>query len=138
MKLKYKHAHMNAAHMYANLSYCTRKKIGCIIVKGDRPISVGYNGTPAGYDNCCEDNTNTTKPEVVHAELNAIKKLEDAHETGAGAVLFVTVSPCRICAQKIIDFGITHVVYEEEYRLPDGIEYLRQNGILVEHLEALS
>lgn len=138
MKLKHKKAHMNAAHMYANLSHCIRKKVGCLIVKGDRPISVGYNGTPAHTDNCCEDENNNTKPEVVHAELNAIRKLEEVNESGVGSVLFVTTSPCPKCAHRIIDFGITHVVYEEEYRISNGIDILRQHGVLVECLNDLS
>jgi len=138
MKLKYKHAHMNAAHMYANLSHCKRKKVGCLIVKGDRPISVGYNGTPANHDNCCEDDNNNTKPDVVHAEINAMHKLIAAGKTGEGTIMFVTVSPCLLCAPEIVKFGIPHVVYEEDYRLSSGVEYLRAHGVVVEQLEPLT
>lgn len=142
-------AHMKAAYVYADLSYCKRRKVGCVIVKHDpsrggtdRIISIGYNGTPPGEDNCCEEWVEDgdyhsgffTKPNVVHAEHNAIKKLQETPETGENTIFFVTTAPCVQCAQRIIDFGITHVVYNEVYRNEHGIEHLQKHGIEVEQL----
>lgn len=134
MKLRQAKAHMEAAYVYAGLSYCNRRQVGCVIVKDDRIISIGYNGTPPGHDNCCEDDQGATKPEVIHAEHNAIKKLEQSPETGDGATLFVTTAPCLPCAEMIRKSGIRHVCYDEMYRTDEGIRYLRERGIVVEHL----
>lgn len=134
MKEKYKIAHMKAAHVYAELSYCKRKQVGCVIVKGDRIISIGYNGTPEGWDNTCEDKDGTTLPEVLHAELNAIGKLAEDDGGGRNASLFVTISPCLPCAVLIKRAGIKEVYYYEEYRTSEGIEFLRKCGILVEQV----
>lgn len=149
MNLRQTKAHMKAAYVYADLSYCNRRKVGCVIVKHnpeskgtDRIISIGYNGTPPGEDNCCEEWVEDgdylsgffTKSNVIHAEHNAIKKLQETTETGENTILFVTTAPCVHCAERIINFGIKHVVYDEVYRNEHGIEYLREHGIKVEKL----
>lgn len=127
-------AHMKAAQVYADLSYCNRRKVGCVIVKDDRIISIGYNGTPPNTDNQCEDEHGSTKPNVIHAEHNAIKKLDLTSETGDGAVLFVTTAPCNACAERIFKFGIRTVFYNDVYHTEEGIEYLRARGIAVQQL----
>lgn len=134
MKLRQAIAHMKAAYVYAGLSYCKRRQVGCVIVHSDRIISIGYNGTPPGCDNCCEDASGNTKPEVIHAEHNAIKKLEHSPNVGKNATLFVTTAPCLFCAKLIRNFGIGHVFYDEMYRTDEGICYLRDHGIIVDHL----
>ena len=150
MNLRQTKAHMKAAYVYAELSYCDRRKVGCVIVKynpeqkgTDRIISIGYNGTPPGEDNCCEDWVTkgwynrqlVTKPNVIHAEDNAIRKLKETDETAENTILFVTTAPCVQCAELIKDFGITHVIYDDVYRNEHGIEYLQQHGIKVEQLK---
>ena len=130
MKYKYKKAHMAAAEVYAELSYAKRKKVGCVIVRDDRIISIGYNGTPSGWDNECEHTTLwkdgkqlsspilVTKPEVLHAETNAIAKLASSTESGEGAILFLSsFSPCMDCAKLIYQSGIKEVYYKENYNL---------------------
>lgn len=134
MKEKYKIAHMKAAYVYAELSHCKRKQVGCVIVKGTRLISIGYNGTPEGWDNCCEDEMGNTKPEVLHAELNAIGKLAEENGGGKDAALFVTMSPCLPCAVLIKRAGIKEVYYHEEYRGTEGIDFLQECGIHVEKI----
>ncbi len=135
MKKKYKIAHMKAAYVYAELSYCKRRKTGCIIVKGNTPIAVGYNGSPPGEPNCCEDEHNNTLPRIIHAEDNALRKLVRSHESATKAVMFVTMAPCILCAPRIVDAGIKTVYYNELYRLPDGIDYLRSHGIKVVQID---
>ena len=139
MKLKYTQAHMRAAHLYAELSTARRLKVGALIVKDDRIISIGYNGMPAGWDNNCEleleDGTIKTKPEVLHAETNAIAKLARSSESGLDATLFVTHSPCLDCAKLIYQSGIKHVYYAINYRDDSGITFLRNSGIQVEQLD---
>lgn len=134
MKERQLKAHMRAAQVYADLSYCNRRKVGCVIVKNDRIISIGYNGTPPGEDNKCEDDAGHTLPGVIHAEHNAIKKLEQSPETGDGAVLFVTTAPCVNCADRIFKFGIREVFYNDEYKNKDGITHLIECGITVKQL----
>jgi dCMP deaminase len=134
MKQRQAKAHMRAAQVYADLSYCNRRKVGCVIVKNDRIISIGYNGTPPNADNTCEDEQGITKPDVIHAEHNAIKKLDLTTETGEGAVLFVTTAPCKACAERIHKFGIREVFYYDLYHNETGIEYLRSHGIAVQQL----
>jgi dCMP deaminase len=139
MKPKYQTAHMRAAHIYSDLSTARRLKVGALIVKDDRIISIGYNGMPAGWDNNCEleleDGTIKTKPEVLHAETNAIAKLARSSESGLDATLFVTHSPCLDCAKLIYQSGIKHVYYAINYRDNSGITFLRNSGIQVEQLD---
>lgn len=127
---------MRAAYVYADLSYCDRRKVGCVIVKDDRIVSIGYNGTPAGHDNCCENADGTTKSEVIHAEANAIKKIRRSFpDLLEGSTCFVTTVPCPECAEMIIDAKIAHVAYVERRRTkPDGVNELVKNGITVEQL----
>ena len=134
MKPRYALAHMRAAHVYAELSYCRRRKVGCVIVKDDRIISIGFNGTPPGWPNLCEDDQNRTLPEVYHAETNAIAKLAKSSESGMGAILFVTCTPCLDCAKLIAQSGIAEVYYSEHYRLRDGLDFLERCGVRTEYL----
>jgi len=139
MKTKYQQAHMQAAHIYAGLSHARRLKVGALIVKDDRIISIGYNGMPGGWDNNCEIETEDgllkTKPEVLHAETNAIAKLARSSESGLGSTLFVTHSPCLDCAKIIYQSGIKHVYYATDYRDDSGITFLRNSGIQVDQLD---
>jgi dCMP deaminase len=139
MKLKHQTAHMRAAHIYAELSTARRLKVGALVVKDDRIISIGYNGMPKGWDNNCEleleDGTIKTKPEVLHAETNAIAKLARSSESGLDATLFVTHSPCLDCAKIIYQSGIKYVYYATDYRDDRGIIFLRNSGIQVEKLD---
>jgi dCMP deaminase len=139
MKPKYQQAHMRAAHIYSELSHARRLKVGALIVKDDRIISIGYNGMPSGWDNDCEleteDGSLKTKPEVLHAETNAIAKLARSSESGFGSTLFVTHSPCLDCAKIIYQSGIKHVYYATDYRDDSGITFLRNSGIEVDQLD---
>jgi len=138
MKQKLKLAYMQTAKIFAELSHARRLHVGAIIVKEDRIISIGYNGMPAGWDNNCEDTVNNelkTKPEVLHAETNAIAKLARSSDSGLGADLFVTHSPCLDCAKLIYQSGIKRVWYGAEYRSSDGPDFLRKSGIEVEQLD---
>lgn len=121
--------YLRMAHIWAENSYCTRRKVGALVVKDKMIISDGYNGTPAGFENVCEDDTNTTFPYVLHAEANAITKLARSSNNSDGATLYVTAAPCLECAKLIIQAGIRRVVYGEKYRLDDGIRLLRQAGV---------
>jgi dCMP deaminase len=134
MNSRQKTAHMKVAHIYAKLSYCKRRQVGCIIVEGDRVISIGYNGTPPNSCNCCENEDGLTKPEVIHAEDNALRKLKKYNYDLSHASLFVTCAPCPNCAGLIVNSGIKHVVYNELYKNDDGINILINNGIIVESL----
>lgn len=134
MKENIKIAHMKSALNYADLSYCTRLKVGCLVVKDDRIISIGFNGTPKGWDNVCEDENNNSHPYVLHAELNAIAKLAKSNESGEGSSVFVTHSPCYDCAKLLAQIGVKEVFYTEEYRTTDGIDFLKKCGITVEKL----
>ena len=122
------------ARIWAENSYCKRRQVGAIVVKDQRIISDGYNGTPSGFENICEDDTNTTKPYVLHAEANAITKLARSSNNSDGATLYVTASPCIECAKLIIQAGIKRVVYGEKYRLEDGINLLKRANINVIYL----
>lgn len=134
---------MKTARLFAEHSSAVRKKVGAVVVKDNRIISIGYNGMPTGWTNECEYWTETaelqseyvTKPEVLHAETNAIAKLARSTESGDGASMFVTCSPCLECAKLIFQSGITEVFYSEDYRTNDGIKFLKQCGILVRKLE---
>ncbi len=138
MKDKFKRAYMQTAHTFANLSSARRLKVGAIVVKDDRIVSIGYNGMPAGWTNICEDITEEgelkTKPEVLHAESNAIAKLARSNESGNNASLFVTHSPCLECAKLIYQSGIGQVFYMHKYRDASGIQFLANSGVVVEQL----
>ncbi len=121
--------YLRMARIWAENSYCERRQVGCIVVKNKMIISDGYNGTPSGFDNVCEDEQGLTKPYVLHAEANAITKLARSENNSDGATLYVTASPCIECAKLIIQAGIRRVVYGEKYRLSDGIDLLKKAGI---------
>ena len=123
--------YLRMARIWAENSYCERRKVGALVVKDKMIISDGYNGTPSGFENICEDDGNVTKPYVLHAEANAITKLARSHNNSDGATLYVTASPCLECSKLIIQSGIKRVVYGEAYRLNDGIELLRRANIEV-------
>ena len=122
------------ARIWAENSYCKRRQVGALVVKNKAIISDGYNGTPSGFENICEDENNVTKPYVLHAEANAISKVARSHNSSDGATLYVTASPCIECSKLIIQAGIRRVVYGELYRLTDGIDLLKRAGIEVEYL----
>lgn len=126
--------YLRMARIWAENSYCQRRKVGALVVKKKMIISDGYNGTPSGFENVCEDETNTTKPYVLHAEANAITKLARSSNNSEGATLYVTASPCIECAKLIIQAGIKRVIYAEQYRLTDGIDLLRRANIEVTYL----
>lgn len=121
--------YLRMAHIWSENSYCKRRKVGALVVKDKTIISDGYNGTPSGFENVCEDENNVTKPYVLHAEANAITKLARSTNSGEGATLYVTASPCIECAKLIIRAGIKRVVYGEKYRLDDGLRLLQRAGI---------
>ena len=123
--------YIRMSKIWAENSYCKRRQVGAIIVKDKMIISDGYNGTPSGFENICEDESGLTKPYVLHAEANAITKIARSGNNSDGATLYVTASPCIECAKLIIQAGIKRVVYSEEYRLKDGIELLQRAGIEV-------
>ncbi len=122
--------YLRMAKIWAENSYCKRRQVGAIVVKYQMIISDGYNGTPSGFDNVCEEN-DVTKPYVLHAEANAITKLARSHNSSDGATLYVTASPCLECSKLIIQAGIKRVIYGEAYRLQDGIELMKRAGIEV-------
>ena len=126
--------YMRMARVWAENSYCIRRQVGALMVKDQRIISDGYNGTPSGFENVCEDENNVSKPYVLHAEANAISKVARSHNSSDGATLYVTASPCLECSKLIIQAGIRRVVYGELYRLTDGIDLLKRAGIEVEYL----
>jgi dCMP deaminase len=117
------------AKIWAENSYCIRRQVGALIVKDKMIISDGYNGTPSGFENVCEDENNKTKPYVLHAEANAITKVARSNNSSEGATLYVTASPCIECSKLIIQSGIRRVVYSEHYHLTDGVELLEKAGI---------
>ena len=123
------------AAVWAKNSYCTRRQVGAILVKDRMIISDGYNGTPSGFENICEDENGVTKPYVLHAEANAITKVARSGNSSEGATLYITDSPCMECAKLIIQSGITRVVYRNEYRILDGVDLLRRAGIRVDKFE---
>lgn len=122
------------AHVWAENSYCDRRKVGALIVKDRMIISDGYNGTPSGFENICEDEEGNTKAYVLHAEANAITKVAKSHNSSQGATLYITDSPCIECAKLIIQAGICRLVYARKYRITDGLELLERAGIEVDHL----
>lgn len=126
---------MEAAEVYASLSSAKRLKVGAVVVKDNRIISIGYNGTPSGWNNKCEDEHGKTKPEVIHAEANAILKLAASNESGKDAAIFITHAPCRDCAKLIQGAGIKDVYYGEDYRDSSGVYFLKACNIHVEKVE---
>lgn len=131
---KFDEKYMSMASIWAQNSYCKRRQVGALLVKDRMIISDGYNGTPSGFENVCEDENGVTKPYVLHAEANAISKVAKSGNSSAGATLYVTASPCMECAKLIIQAGIRRVVYRDEYRITDGIDLLRRAGIEVEQV----
>ena len=127
--------YMRMATIWAENSYCKRRQVGALLVKDKMIISDGYNGTPSGFDNNCEDENNSSFPSVLHAEANAITKVARSNNSSDGATLYVTASPCIECAKLIIQAGIKRVVYGEQYRLLDGVDLLRKAGIDVSQIE---
>lgn len=121
--------YMRMARIWAENSYCTRRKVGALLVNNKMIISDGYNGTPSGFENVCEDENNVSKPYVLHAEANAISKVARSNNSSDGATLYVTASPCIECAKLIIQAGIKRVAYGENYRIMDGLELLKRAGI---------
>lgn len=133
-QIRYDKAYMRMAVEWAKLSYCQRKQVGAIIVKDRMIISDGYNGTPTGFDNCCEDDNGNTKWYVLHAEANAIMKVAASTQSSEGATLYITMSPCKECSKLIYQSGITRVVYKELYKDDEGIDFLRKAGVELVHL----
>ncbi|MBF1607423.1 dCMP deaminase family protein [Prevotella melaninogenica] len=125
--------YLRMARIWAENSYCKRRQVGALVVKDKMIISDGYNGTPSGFENICEDESGVTKPYVLHAEANAITKLARSGNNSEGSTLYVTASPCIECAKLIIQAGIRRVVYAEKYRLTDGIDLLTRAGVEVEY-----
>ena len=126
--------YLRMARIWSENSYCGRRKVGALLVKDQMIISDGYNGTPSGFDNVCEDPQGVTFPYVLHAEANAITKVARSNNSSEGSTLYVTASPCMECAKLIIQSGIRRVVFSELYRITDGIDLLRQAGIEVIHI----
>ncbi len=126
--------YIRMAQIWAENSYCNRRKVGALIVKDKMIISDGYNGTPAGFENVCEDENGLTKPYVLHAEANAITKIACSNNSSKGATMYVTTSPCIECAKLIIQAGIKRVIYSEKYRLEDGLDLLRRANIEVVYI----
>ena len=133
-QLKRDHLYMKMARTWSENSYCVRRKVGALMVKDNMIISDGFNGTPSGFENICEDENNVSKPYVLHAEANAITKIARSNNSADGATLYVTASPCMECSKLIIQAGIKRVVYGEKYRLMDGVELLQRAGIQVEFM----
>jgi dCMP deaminase len=134
---KYDKAYLRLAREWSQLSFCKRKQVGAIIVKDRMIISDGFNGTPTGFDNCCEDESGNTKWHVLHAEANAILKVARSTQSCDNATLYITLSPCNECSKLIHQSGIKRVVFEKEYRDTSGIEFLKKAGVNVEHIEDL-
>ena len=126
--------YLRMARIWAENSYCVRRKVGALVVKDKMIISDGYNGTPSGFENVCEDDNNVTKPYVLHAEANAITKLARSSNNSDGSTLYVTAAPCIECSKLIIQSGIKRVVYGEKYRLEEGLDILRKANIEVIYL----
>ena len=132
---KFDQRYLEMAGIWARNSYCKRRQVGALIVKDKMIISDGYNGTPSGFENICEDENGVTKPYVLHAEANAITKVAKSGNSSEAATLYVTASPCLECSKLIIQAGIKRVVYNDEYRLTDGVDLLRRAGVEVEKID---
>ena len=131
---KYDIAYLKMAQEWAKLSYCKRKQVGALIVKDKMIISDGYNGTPTGFENICEDEDNYTKWYVLHAEANAIMKVAASTQSSKGSTLYITMSPCKECTKLIFQSGIVRVVYNIEYKDKTGINFLRKAGLEIVHI----
>lgn len=136
-KAKYDKAYLRIAKEWGQLSYCQRKKVGAIIVKDRMIISDGYNGTPTGFENCCEDHEGLTKWYVLHAEANAISKVARSTQSCEGATLYITLSPCKECSKLIHQSGVKRVVYHEGYKDDSGLDFLRKAGVEVDIIAEL-
>jgi len=134
---KYDIAYLKMAMEWAKLSYCKRRQVGALIVKDRMIISDGYNGTPTGFENVCEDDDNYTKWYVLHAEANAIMKVAASTQSSQGATLYITLSPCKECSKLIFQSGIKRVVYYEEYKDNEGLKFLKKAGIEITHYKSL-
>lgn len=134
---KYDRAYLSMAAEWAKLSHCKRKQVGSLIVKDNMIISDGYNGTPSGYTNSCEDDQGETHWYVLHAEANAILKVARSTQSAEGATLYITLSPCKECSKLIIQSGIKRVVYLNEYKDSSGIDFLAEYGIGIHHVKSL-
>ncbi|MBP5172361.1 MAG: dCMP deaminase family protein [Bacteroidales bacterium] len=132
---KFDERYLEMAEVWAKNSYCKRRQVGALLVKDRMIISDGYNGTPSGFENQCEDENDVTKPYVLHAEANAITKVAKSGNSSEGATLYVTASPCMECAKLIIQSGIKRVVYKDLYRITDGIDLLKSANIECEQLD---
>ena len=135
-QLQFDKSYLKVAGIWAENSYCNRRKVGALIVKDRMIISDGYNGTPSGFPNICEDENGITYPYVLHAEANAITKVAKSNNSSVGATLYLTASPCMECAKLIIQAGITRVVFRDSYHLTDGLELLKRVGIEVLQIDA--
>ena len=135
-QLKRDYLYMKMARTWAENSYCVRRQVGALMVKNQMIISDGFNGTPSGFENICEDENNVSKPYVLHAEANAITKVARSNNSSDGATIYITASPCMECSKLIIQSGIKRVVYGEKYRIMDGVELLERAGIEVVYLPA--
>ena len=131
---KYDRAYLEMAKIWGQLSYCKRKKVGALIVKDRMIISDGYNGTPSGFENICEDEENYTKWYVLHAEANAILKVAASTQSCKGSTLYITLSPCKECSKLIHQAGIVRVVYSIAYKDSSGLEFLKKAGVVLDHL----
>lgn len=136
-QLKYDIAYLRMAQEWSKLSYCQRKQVGALIVKDKMIISDGYNGTPTGFENICEDEDGSTKWYVLHAEANAITKVAGSTQSCEGATLYITLSPCKDCSKLIHQSGITRVVYHTAYKDDSGIRFLEKAGVQVTHIPDL-
>ena len=133
-QLKYDKAYLKMALEWGKLSHCKRKQVGALIVKDRMIISDGFNGTPSGFDNCCEDKEGLTKWEVLHAEANAILKVASSTQSAKGSTLYITLSPCTQCSKLIHQAGIKRVVYAKNYRDSSGIDFLEKAGVELKYL----
>ncbi len=136
-QLKYDIAYLRIASEWGKLSYCKRKQVGAIVVRDRMIISDGYNGTPSGFENCCEDDEGLTKWYVLHAEANAISKVARSTQSCENATLYITLSPCKECSKLIHQSGIKRVVFQHGYRDTTGLEFLKKAGVVVDQIEDL-
>jgi dCMP deaminase len=136
-QLRYDKAYLKMAQSWSKLSHCSRKQVGALIVKDAMIISDGYNGTPAGFDNCCENEIGETHWYVLHAEANAILKVAKSTNNSKGATLYLTLSPCKDCSKLILQAGITRVVFKDSYKDAEGISFLKSAGVDVFQIENL-
>lgn len=136
-QLRYDKAYLRMASSWAQLSHCNRKQVGALIVKDDMIISDGYNGTPSGFDNCCEDDNGETHWYVLHAEANAILKVAKSTNNAKGATLYLTLSPCKDCSKLILQAGIRRVVFVNLYKDSEGVDFLQAAGVDVEQIKEI-